>query len=77
MVDAERLHRILRRATDDLAVLRTYPGGSAEDLLADVVRLGHVKYLFITMLEAWMTGGSSPTSLISTTSASSPAASSA
>jgi len=51
VVDAERLHRILRRITGDLAVLRTYADVPAEQLLFDAVRLGHVKYLFITMLE--------------------------
>lgn len=51
MVDAERLHRLLRRVTDDLAVLRTYTQVPAEELLCDAVRLWHVKYVFITMLE--------------------------
>lgn len=51
MVDVERLHRILRRITDDLAVLRTYAELDAEELLADPPRLGHVKYLFVTLLE--------------------------
>lgn len=51
MVDPERLHRLLSRVTDDLAVLRDYVTVPAEGLLADPVRLGHVKYLFVTMLE--------------------------
>ncbi len=51
MVDPERLHRILRRVTNDLALLRGYEQVPAEELLADQVRLGHVKYLFVTMLE--------------------------
>ena len=51
MVDAERLHRLLRRVADDLAVLRDYAAVDAEDLAADPVRLGHVKYLFVTMIE--------------------------
>lgn len=51
MVDAERLHRLLRRVSDDLTVLRTYAGADVDGLLADPVRLGHVKYLFVTLLE--------------------------
>jgi len=50
VVDPERLHRILRRITDDLAVLETY----AQDpraTRADPARLGHTKYLFITAIE--------------------------
>ncbi len=37
--------------TNDLAVLRSYDQVPAEELPADQVRLGHVKYLFVTMLE--------------------------
>lgn len=51
MVDPERLHRLLRRVADDLAVLRSYADADARDLAADPVRLGHVKYLFVTMIE--------------------------
>lgn len=51
MVDAERLHRLLRRVTDDLAVLRGYGRADPAELVADPARLGHVKYLFVTMLE--------------------------
>jgi len=50
VVDPERLHRILRRITDDLAHLDTYaqdPGGAR----ADPARLGHTKYLFVTAVE--------------------------
>lgn len=50
MVDPERLHRILRRVTDDLAVLEGYardPGGTR----SVPARLGHVKYLFVTAIE--------------------------
>lgn len=50
MVDPERLHRILRRITDDLAVLDGYaqnPGGTR----SDPARLGHTKYLFVTAIE--------------------------
>jgi uncharacterized protein YutE (UPF0331/DUF86 family) len=51
VVDPERLHRVLRRVTDDLAVLRAYAAVPPDELLRDEVRLGHVKYLFVTMLE--------------------------
>lgn len=51
VVDPERLHRLLRRVSDDLAVLRAYGQVPAEELLPDPARLGHVKYLFVTMLE--------------------------
>ncbi len=50
MVDPERLHRILRRVSDDLAVLDSYardPAGTR----ADPARLGHTKYLFVTAIE--------------------------
>jgi uncharacterized protein YutE (UPF0331/DUF86 family) len=51
VVDPERLHRLLRRITDDLAVLRAYAGADRDQLLADPARLGHIKYLFVTLLE--------------------------
>lgn len=51
MVDAERLHRLLRRITDGLARLQTYANAEGGSLLADEVRLGHLKYLFITTIE--------------------------
>lgn len=51
MVDPERLHRLLRRITDDLAVLRDDAHVEPEGLVADPVRLGHVKYLRVTMPE--------------------------
>ncbi len=51
MVDPERLHRILRRITDDLGMLRQYAEVDPDELIADPVRLGHTKYLFVTMLE--------------------------
>jgi uncharacterized protein YutE (UPF0331/DUF86 family) len=51
VVDPERLHRLLRRVSDDRALLREYAKVAPEELIADPVRLGHVKYLFITMLE--------------------------
>jgi uncharacterized protein YutE (UPF0331/DUF86 family) len=51
VVDPERLHRLLRRITDDLAVLDGYVPAAREDLLRDPVRLGHLKYTFVTLLE--------------------------
>ena len=51
VVDPERLGRLLRRVTDDLAVLRTYGAVPPDDLATDAVRLGHVRYVFVTMLE--------------------------
>jgi uncharacterized protein YutE (UPF0331/DUF86 family) len=51
VVDPERLHRILRRVTDDLAVLQDYAVVEPAELLRDPVRLGHIKYLFVTLLE--------------------------
>ena len=51
MVDPERLHRLLRRVTDDLAVLDSYVPAVREELLQDTVRLGHLKYTFVTLLE--------------------------
>lgn len=51
MVDPERLHRLLRRISGDLAVLMTYAEVPTAELRGDPVRLGHVKYTFVTMLE--------------------------
>ena len=51
MVDAERLRRILQRVADDVATLRPYAEAEPAELLADPVRLGHVKYLFVTAIE--------------------------
>jgi uncharacterized protein YutE (UPF0331/DUF86 family) len=51
VVDPERLHRLLRRISDDLAVLDGYVPALREDLLRDPVRLGHLKYTFVTLLE--------------------------
>jgi uncharacterized protein YutE (UPF0331/DUF86 family) len=51
MVDPERLHRILRRVSDDLAFLDSYRSVDGEELLSDPARLGHVKYLFVTAIE--------------------------
>jgi uncharacterized protein YutE (UPF0331/DUF86 family) len=50
VVDPERLHRILRRITDDLAVLDEY-ARDAEGTRKDPARLGHTKYLFVTAIE--------------------------
>jgi uncharacterized protein YutE (UPF0331/DUF86 family) len=52
MVDAERLARLLRRTTDDLRRLRPWAAEPPELLLADEVRLDHVKYRFVTAIEA-------------------------
>ncbi len=51
MVDAERLARLLRRVTDDVARLRPQAADVA-GLLVDEVRLDHVKYRFVTAIEA-------------------------
>lgn len=51
MVDPERLHRLLRRVSGDLTSLRRYAAVDRQQLALDPVRLGHVKYLFVTMLE--------------------------
>ena len=73
MVDPERLHRLLRRVSDDLAVLRTYAEVDAGELAEDPVRLGHVKYLFVTMRYATVdTAGWWPTCSTSTRSTCSP-----
>ena len=52
VVDPERLGRLLRRVTDDRALLRAYDAVAPDELAADAVRLGHVKYVFVTLLEA-------------------------
>lgn len=51
MVDVERLHRILRRIADDLDHLQGYADADRASLAEDAVRLGHLKYLFITAIE--------------------------
>lgn len=51
MVDAERLARLLRRATEDIGRLRVQARDAAA-LLTDEVRLDHVKYRFVTAIEA-------------------------
>lgn len=49
VVDAERLARVLRAVTDDLAVLARYRDGDEDR--HDQAVLGHIKYLFITLVE--------------------------
>lgn len=51
MLDPERLHRLLRRVSDDLTTLQAYALVDPVELGADPVRLGHVKYLLVTLLE--------------------------
>lgn len=51
MVDAERLARLLRRVTEDVGRLRPH-ATDVQALLADEVRLDHVKYRFVTAIEA-------------------------
>jgi uncharacterized protein YutE (UPF0331/DUF86 family) len=52
MVDAERLLAVLARATARLRTLEGYADQDPDDLLADEVRLGHLKYTFQTAIEA-------------------------
>ncbi len=55
MVDVERLLALLGRVTSRLMVLDGYDEAAqadAEQLLADEVRLGHLKYTFQTAIEA-------------------------
>jgi uncharacterized protein YutE (UPF0331/DUF86 family) len=55
MVDVERLLALLGRVTSRLAVLDGYAEAAlvdTEELLADEVRLGHLKYTFQTAIEA-------------------------
>lgn len=55
MVDVERLLALLGRVTSRLTVLDGYAEAAhadAEQLLADEVRLGHLKYTFQTAIEA-------------------------
>lgn len=49
MVDAERLSRTLARVSSDVAALRATARGP--DLRGDAVRLGAVKYGFVTAIE--------------------------
>lgn len=52
MVDAERLLAILGRITSRLRILEDYATQDRDDLLADRVRLGDLKYTFQTAIEA-------------------------
>jgi uncharacterized protein YutE (UPF0331/DUF86 family) len=51
MVDPQRLSRVLTRVRQDLAVLRRYADHDRAELLGDDARMGHVKYLFVTLVE--------------------------
>jgi uncharacterized protein YutE (UPF0331/DUF86 family) len=51
MVDQERLARLLRRIADDVGRLRDQTD-DLPGLLLDEVRLDHVKYRFVTAIEA-------------------------
>jgi uncharacterized protein YutE (UPF0331/DUF86 family) len=51
VVDAVRLARLLRRIDADIARLRPFQAVDGEALLADEVRLGFVKYTFVTLIE--------------------------
>jgi uncharacterized protein YutE (UPF0331/DUF86 family) len=52
MVDAERLLAMLARVTARLRVLEQYAAVDAEELLADRVRMGDLKYTYQTCIEA-------------------------
>lgn len=52
MVDAERLLAVLGRVTARLRVLDGYAAVDADELRADDVRLGHLKYTYQTAIEA-------------------------
>ena len=52
MVDAERLARLLRRVTDDVARLSAYADADPDALLDDEIVLDHLKYRFVTAIEA-------------------------
>jgi uncharacterized protein YutE (UPF0331/DUF86 family) len=51
MVDAERLARVLTRVRQDLARLHRYAEADPNELVRDEIRLGHLKYLFVTLTE--------------------------
>jgi uncharacterized protein YutE (UPF0331/DUF86 family) len=51
MVDPERLHRLLRRISEDLSALEDYATKDPSTVLADPAWLGHTKYLFVCVLE--------------------------
>ena len=52
MVDPERLVAALARITARLRILEDYAGQDRRELLADEIRLGHLKYTFQTAIEA-------------------------
>jgi uncharacterized protein YutE (UPF0331/DUF86 family) len=52
VVDAERLARLLRRITDDVGRLEVHADSEPRTLLTDEVVLDHVKYRFVTAIEA-------------------------
>jgi uncharacterized protein YutE (UPF0331/DUF86 family) len=52
VVDAERLARLLRRITDDVGRLEVHADSDPRTLLTDEVVLDHVKYRFVTAIEA-------------------------
>lgn len=51
MVDPRRLARLLTRIRQDLATLRGYAAADRAQLVVDEVRMGHLKYCFVTLLE--------------------------
>jgi uncharacterized protein YutE (UPF0331/DUF86 family) len=52
MVDSERLLAVLSRVTARVPILDGYAAQAREDLLADRVRLGDLKYTYQTAIEA-------------------------
>lgn len=52
MVDADRLLSMVARITDRLRILEGYAAADADELLADRVRMGDLKYTFQSALEA-------------------------
>lgn len=52
MVDALRLQELLSRITDRIAILASYAAEAGDDLAGDRVRMGDLKYTFLTALEA-------------------------
>lgn len=56
VVDAERLRQLLQRASDDVAMLRVY-ASELERVRSEPARLGHVKYLFVTVIEGCIDAG--------------------
>ena len=52
MVDPERLARLLRSVSDDVGRLERHASAAPADVLGDDVRLDHVKYRFVTAIEA-------------------------